>query len=389
MLTQNPLRFMEGQLEEIKTKGLYRQFKAFSAPQAPFSIVEGKRILLLSSNNYLGLCDDERLKIAAKEAIEHYGTGAGGSRLTTGTSILHLELEKQLALFKKTPACLVFNTGYMANLGTITALAGPGWAVYCDKLNHASIIDGIRLSGAELIVYKHCDTSDLLKKVEKNKNKPGLIVTDGVFSMDGDIAPLPEITSIAKHYGLISMVDDAHAAGILGENGSGTAEYFGLKDKVDVQMGTLSKAFASEGGYVAGPEVLIDFLKHRARSFVYSTALAPQTIAVSLKALEIIREDSLPRKRLLENAAWFSSKLFQAGFSVQESKTPIIPVMVGESSKAALYSRMLFEEGVFIPAIRPPTVKEGKSRLRISLMATHSVEDLEFAFEKIKKTMFL
>jgi 8-amino-7-oxononanoate synthase len=226
---------------------------------------------------------------------------------------------------------------------------------------------------------------DLLKKVKKYQGIPGLIVTDGVFSMDGDIAPLEDIAEIAERYQLITMVDDAHATGVLGPNGAGTADYFGLKDRIDIQMGTLSKALASEGGYVAGKQCLIDYLRHRAKSFIYSTALAPQTIAVSLKALEIVKEQPELRKVLLENAKWLQEQLILAGFKIRETKTPIIPIIIGEADAAVQFSRRLLEEGIYIPAIRPPTVPEGTSRLRVSLMATHTKEDLSYSLEKIKE----
>lgn len=379
------MKHIMSDLQKIKERGLYRELTYLDAAQGPRTVIEGKSVLLLSSNNYLGLCNDERLKKAAISAIENYGVGSGGSRLTTGSYKLHKELEEKLAQFKQTEASLVFNTGYMANLGTIAALADRNWVVFCDRLNHASIIDGCRLSGAKLIVYKHCDMEDLLKKVKKYQGIPGLIVTDGVFSMDGDIAPLEDIVEIAERYQLITMVDDAHATGVLGPNGAGTADYFGLKDRIDIQMGTLSKALASEGGYVAGKQCLIDYLRHRAKSFIYSTALAPQTIAVSLKALEIVKEQPELRKVLLENAKWFQEQLILAGFKIRETKTPIIPIIIGEADAAVQFSRRLLEEGIYIPAIRPPTVPEGTSRLRVSLMATHTKEDLSYSLEKIKE----
>ena len=344
----------------------------------------GKDFILLGSNNYLGLCDDYRLKKAAIDAIHKYGVGSGGSRLTTGSYDIHKELEKKIASFKGTEASLIFNTGYMANVGIISAICDRNWVIFCDKLNHASIIDGCRLSGAKLIRYKHCDMTDLLYKVNKYKKNNSLIVTDGVFSMDGDIAPLPDIVKIAKENDIITMVDDAHATGILGKNGSGTASYFNCDNQINIMMGTLSKSIASEGGYAAGSKDLIDYLKNSARSFIYSTALSPATIAVSIKSLEIIENDEKRRSNLLKMSNWLQNELSIAGFNVLKTKTPIIPIMVGPAYKAVEFSKNLLREGIYIPAIRPPSVPEGTSRLRISLMATHTPQDLEEALTKIK-----
>ncbi|MBU3071880.1 8-amino-7-oxononanoate synthase [Clostridium estertheticum] len=379
------MNYITDKLIKIKDKGLYRELRYIDTAQSPRVKIEGKDFILLGSNNYLGLCDDFRLKKAAIDAINKYGVGSGGSRLTTGNYDLHKQLEEKIASFKGTEASLVFNTGYMANVGIISALCDGGWVIFSDKLNHASIIDGYRLSGAKLIRYKHCDMNDLLNKINKYKGSNNLIVTDGVFSMDGDIAPLPEIVKIAKKFNMMTMVDDAHATGILGKNGSGTASYFGLDNEIDIIMGTLSKAVASEGGYVAGKKDLINYLINSARSFIYSTALSPSTIAVSIKALEIIEEDEERRVKLLKTSNWFQNQLKVAGFNVMESKTPIIPILIGEVDKAVEFSKILLSQGVYVPAIRPPSVPRGTSRLRISLMATHSKEDLEEALVKIKE----
>lgn len=378
------MNYIINKLEKIKGKGLYRELRYIETAQSPRVKIKGKDFILLGSNNYLGLCNDHRLKKAAIDAINKYGVGSGGSRLTTGSYDLHRELEQKIASFKGTEASLVFNTGYMANVGIIAAICNKNWVIFCDKLNHASIIDGCRLSGAKLIRYKHCDMNDLLDKVIKYKGSNNLIVTDGVFSMDGDIAPLPDIIKIAKEHNIMTMVDDAHAAGILGKNGSGTSSYFGVDNEIDIMMGTLSKAFASEGGYAAGSKNLIDYLKNCARSFIYSTALSPATIAVSIKALEIIENDVERRVNLLKMSEWFQNELKTVGFNVMETKTPIIPIMVGSSDKAVEFNKNLLEEGIYVPAIRPPTVPEGTSRLRVSLMATHTKQDLEEALIKIK-----
>jgi 8-amino-7-oxononanoate synthase len=371
-------------LEQIKDAGLFREFKWLDAPQAAQTVVDGREVLLLSSNSYLGLCDDERLKKAAVRAIEKYGVGSGGARLTSGSYVLHQQLERELAELKHAEACLVFNTGYMANLGTIAALADTDWVIFCDRLNHASIVDGCRLSKAKLVVYKHADALDLERKLKRYAGKWNLVATDGVFSMDGDIAPLDRIAEIAHRHGALLMVDDAHATGVLGPHGAGTSDYFGLEpDAVDIQMGTLSKALASEGGYVAGSRTLVDYLRHRARSFVYSTALAPQTIAVALEALSIIRSDAAARETLRSNSVWFRDQLRVAGFQVPDGITPIIPVLIGSADATVFFSKRLLDAGLFIPAIRPPTVHEGTSRLRISLMATHSRAMLQHAVDSL------
>ncbi len=375
---------IEEELRRIQERGLLREFRYLESAQMPRVKIRGKDVLLLSSNNYLGLCNDERLKSAAKEAVDRYGVGSGGSRLTTGSYDLHRRLEQSIADFKKTEAAMVFNTGYMANVGVVSAIAGRDWTIFSDSLNHASIIDGCRLSGAKTVVYKHADPEDLEQKILENRLEPGLVVTDGVFSMDGDIAPVPELAEIAHRFGLLLMVDDAHATGVLGKQGGGTSEYFGLQAAVDVQMGTLSKSLAGEGGFVAGRKLLIDYLKNKARSFIFSTAVSPQMAAVSLRAIEIMRQDTSARDTLLGNAGWFRQALRQAGFQVPEGITPIIPVIIGDALKTLQFSLKLLEEGIQISAMRPPAVAVGTSRLRITLMATHTRNDLSFALEKIK-----
>jgi 8-amino-7-oxononanoate synthase len=272
----------------------------------------------------------------------------------------------------------------MANLGTIAGLVDENWVVFCDRLNHASIIDGCRLSGAKLVVYKHCNPGDLESKMQRYTKELNLVITDGVFSMDGDIAPLGEISAIAHAHQALLMVDDAHATGVIGANGAGTSDHLGLApDAVDIQMGTLSKALASEGGYVAGKKYLIEYLRHRARSFVFSTALAPQTIAVALEALQMVRTDPAARATLQTNSVWFRGQLRGVGFNVPDGITPIIPVLIGPADATVEFSKRLLEAGIYIPAIRPPTVHEGSSRLRVSLMATHSREDLQQALDEL------
>jgi len=370
----------EDKLNQIRNAGLYRQMKYLQSPQCGHVRMANEEILMLSSNSYLGLCADDRLKQAACDAIEKFGTGSGGSRLTTGSYDIHKKLEEDLAAFKGTEAALVFNTGYMANVGVISAVADKSWVIFSDRLNHASIVDGCRLSGAEIVVYAHRDPADLENKIKQRQGRQGLIITDGLFSVDGDIAPLPQLVEVAKQYGLMLMVDDAHATGVLGDNGGGTADYFGITDGIDIAMGTLSKALASEGGFIAGRRSLMDYLGNTARSFIFSTALSPATIAVSLAALDIVRREPMARKTLLAHSLWFREKLRSAGFDVPDHPTPIISIVLGRPDVAVDFSKRLMQRKIFVSAIRPPTVPAGTSRLRINMMATHAKDDLEWAF---------
>ena len=366
-------------LQQIKADGLYREMRYLKSPQDTCIRIADEDVLLLSSNSYLGLCADPRLKQAACGAIEQYGTGSGGSRLTTGSCEIHKRLEEEVAAFKGTEAALIFNTGYMANVGVLSAIADKSWVIFSDRLNHASIIDGCRLSGAETVVYAHCDPADLELQINKHRGRRGLIVTDGLFSVDGDIAPLPALIDIARKYQLLLMVDDAHATGVLGEKGGGTADYYNLKDGIDIAMGTFSKALASEGGFIAGSRALIDYLANTARSFIFSTALSPATIAVSRAALDIVRTEPQLRRTLRVNAAWFRERLRVAGFDVPDYPTPIISVVLGPPDVAVEFSKRLMDKRIFVSAIRPPTVPQGTSRLRINLMATHTRDDLSRA----------
>jgi 8-amino-7-oxononanoate synthase len=371
------------ELKRIKESGLYRQMKYLQSPQQPYVKIAGKSYLMLSSNSYLGLCNDQRLKQAAMDAMEKYGVGSGGSRLTTGSYEVHKKLEDEIAAFKGAEAALLFNTGYMANVGAISSIAGKDWVIFSDRFNHASIIDGCRLSGAEIIIYEHCDASDLETKAHSHRGRRALVVTDGIFSVDGDIAPLPEIVQVAKKYNMLLMVDDAHATGVLGENGGGTADYFGLQNEIDIQMGTFSKALASEGGFIAGNRGLIDYLANKARSFIFSTALAPATVAVSLRALEIVQAEPRLRQSLIANSAWFREKLREIGFEIMDFPTPIISIVLGPPDLTVNFSNRLMGEKIFVSAIRPPTVPQGTSRLRINLMATHTVDDLAPAIDSM------
>jgi len=376
----------EEKIENIKRAHLYRKMKYLQSPQCDHVRMAGRDILMLSSNSYLGLCADERLKKAALDAMERYGVGSGGSRLITGSYDIHRQLEEEIAAFKKTEAALIFNTGYMANVGVISAIADKSWTIYSDRLNHASIIDGCRLSGAKIVVYAHCNPQDLEEKIQAHPcGEKGMIVTDGLFSVDGDIAPLPQLVETARRHNLLFMVDEAHATGVLGKHGGGTADYFGLVSGIDISVGTFSKALASEGGFVTGRRVLIDYLANTARSFIFSTALSPVTIAASRAALEIVRTEPQGRENLRELSAWFRSRLIAMGFAVEEHPTPIISMGLGAPDLAVNFSNLLMEQGLFANAIRPPTVPAGTSRLRINLMATHVREDLEKALACIEE----
>lgn len=371
------MEFCEEYLTEVRAQALYREPVSIKHLDAVHIQVEGKKYLSLSSNNYLGLTHSPKVQKAAFDAVLQHGTGSGGARLTTGSHPLYKSLERDLAQFKGTEAALVFNTGYMANVGTISALVGKGDLIFSDELNHASIIDGCRLSKGQTVVYRHRDMKDLAEKL-RNSTCPGkrLIVTDGVFSMDGDIAPLDKIVPLAEEYQAMVMVDDAHAVGVLGRGGRGTVDYFGLKGRVAVQVGTLSKSLASEGGYVAGSQMFIQYLVNKARSFIFSTALSPATVAAATSALRVLKTTPQLVDKLLENAAGMRTALVAAGLKVDGALTPILPILVGEAALAVAMNQELQEQGLLVSAIRPPTVSPGASRLRITVSAAHEIEEL-------------
>lgn len=379
--------FLSERIQEIKERGLYRKNSIYVPLSATHAVSEGKTFLVLASNNYLGLTHHPMVRKAATEAIQTYGTGSGGARLTTGSHPCFEELEQRIAKFKGTEAAVVFNTGYMANLGTISALMGKGDVIFSDALNHASIIDGCRLSGARVIVFPHSDM-DILRRLMKENcgNGKTLIVVDGVFSMDGDIAPLPALVSLAKEYQSLLMVDDAHATGVLG-GGKGTAAHFGLMGKVDVQMGTLSKALGSEGAYIAGSKAMIEWMVNRARSYIFSTALSPASIASANAALQVLMEDSSLVCQLLENAAYMRAELERRGVKAGGSISPILPIWIGAPETAASIAERLKEEGLILSAIRPPTVSRGESRLRLTVSAAHCKADLAEAAGKIARVV--
>lgn len=387
------LSFLEEQIRELKEQDIFRPLARLSGPQGSRAVINGKEVVNLSSNNYLGLSTHPHLIKAAVEAALRYGVGSGAVRTIIGTMEMHLELERKLAEFKHTEAVLVFQSGFTANSGCIPALVGKGDCIISDDLNHASIIDGARLSRAEIKTYPHRNMAGLdekLQEAEREGFRKKLVITDGVFSMDGDIAPLPQVVELCEKYGAISYVDDAHASGVLGKNGRGTVDHFGLHGRVDVQIGTLSKAFGSLGGYIAGPKVLIDWLTQRGRPFLFSTSHPPAVTAACLAAIDVLLEEPQLIDRLWENAHHFKAGLKQLGFDVGFSETPITPVIIGKGPATMKFADRLFEEGVFAQGITYPTVAPDKSRLRTIVTAGHTEEDLDFAlsaFEKIGREL--
>jgi 8-amino-7-oxononanoate synthase len=384
--TTHKLSAIELELAEIETQGLLRKTRLIGGAIGPRVSIDGRETVLLCTNDYLGLANHPSVKRAAGEALEQYGAGAGASRLVSGTLPPHAELEAALARFKGTEAALVFGSGYLANLGTISALETQGDVIYSDEMNHASIVDACRLSRATTKVFRHADT-DALEAMLANDLAYGrrLIVTDGIFSMDGDIAPLPKLAALAAEYDCCLMVDDAHATGVLGLGGKGTAAHFGLGGSIEIQMGTLSKALGSYGAFVAGSRELVDFLVNRARSFIFTTALPPASAAAALEALSIVEREPERRERLWQNAVLLKDGLASAGFDTGASETFIIPVMIGDARQCVRMAQTLLEEGVFAQAIRPPSVPEGTSRLRVVPTSEHLSSDIEFAIEAFKR----
>ncbi|MBE3519214.1 MAG: glycine C-acetyltransferase [Firmicutes bacterium] len=378
------LDFLAEELQSLKEQGLFNTIRTIDGPQGAWMIVDGRRVLNLCSNNYLGFANMPELKERAKQAIDRYGVGPGAVRTIAGTQTIHLELERKLAEFKEAPACILLQAGFTANVAVIPTITGEGDVIFSDELNHASIIDACRLSKARVVRYAHNDVNDLRAKIqtEGKDARRKLIVTDGVFSMDGDIAPLPEIVKIAREFDAIVMVDDAHGEGVLGKSGRGIVNHFGLQGQVEIEVGTLSKAFGVMGGYVTGPTVLIDYLKQRARPFLFSTGLTPADVGAAIAAVEILMKSDELVKRLWDNASYFKKGLKDAGFDIGNSVTPITPVMLGEAKVAQEFSRMLLERDVFAQAIAYPTVPRGKARIRCMLSAAHSRQDLDFALER-------
>lgn len=383
----HPLSWIDEELAALKAEGLYTYIRTIDSPQGAWLTIDGRRVLNFCSNNYLGLANHPRLVEAAQKAMAQYGVGPGAVRTIAGTMALHVELERRLAAFKGVEAAITFQSGFAANLATIPAIVGREDVIFSDQLNHASIIDGCRLSRATIVAYPHNDVDALeeLIKEQGPKYRRKLIVTDGVFSMDGDIAPLPRLAEVAKRYGCILMVDDAHGEGVLGRGGRGIVDHFGLHGVVDVEVGTLSKAFGVVGGMVAGSQRLIDWLRQRGRPFLFSSAMTVPDVAACLAALDLLEESTELVDRLWENARYFKAKMQELGFDTGKSETPITPIMLGEAPLAQEFSRRLFEAGVFAMAIGYPTVPKGAARIRVMPSAAHTQEDLDFAIQAFEK----
>lgn len=377
---KNPTQYISDQLNELRAKGVAPKLRVLEGEQRPVCIFDGREVINLASNNYLGLTTHKILRKAALDAVKRYGVGAGAVRTIAGTMKIHIELEEQIARFKNVEACVVFQSGFTANAGTVSAVLGKEDLIISDELNHASIIDGARLSKATIKVFKHKDVADCERILQEHAEFPGkkLIITDGVFSMDGDIAPLPALCDLAEKYNCIMMVDDAHSSGVLGRGGRGTVDHFGCHGRVHIQVGTLSKAIGAMGGYVAGSRDLIDFLCLRARPFLFSTSHPPATVAACMAAFTLLDSPEGEKlvKKLWANTKTFKRELKKRGFQFKASETPIIPIHVGDAAKAFEFSKKVFEAGVFAPAVGYPTVAEGKARLRAIVSATHKREQL-------------
>jgi len=380
------LDFIDQALADLREKGLYNTIRTIESASEAWVSIEGRRVLNMCSNNYLGLANDERLCAAAKNAIDGFGVGPGAVRSIAGTMALHIELEERIARFKKTEAALSVQSGLNTNLSVIPLLMGKEDIIFTDELNHASIIDGVRLTKAQRAIYAHADADSLAKVLDEHKDIPKkLIVTDGVFSMDGDLAPLPEIVELAEKHDAMVMVDDAHGEGVLGDHGRGIVDHFGLHGRVDIECGTMSKAFGVMGGFIAGNANVVEYLRQRARPFLFSSAATPADVAACIASIDVLEHGDELVRRLWENADYFKAELQNLGFDTGVSQTPITPVMLGEASTAWDFSKELFEEEVFGTAIAFPTVPRGAARIRVMISAAHSREDLDFAIAKFAK----
>src|SRR5689334_10334551 len=383
----DPLSYLHDQLEDLKQRGTYFRLRVLQDEQAPECTYDGRKVINIASNNYLGLTTHPKLRQAALDAMKKYGVGSGAVRTIAGTMSIHMELEEKIARFKHVEASVVFQSGFTANAGTVSAILGKEDVIISDALNHASIIDGCRLSRAEIKVFPHKDADaceKILKEIESRKCHK-LLITDGVFSMEGDIAPLPQLVELAEKYGCIMMIDDAHSSGVLGRNGRGTIDHFNLHGRVHVQVGTLSKAIGVLGGYVCGSRALIEFLYHRARPFLFSTSHPPSVAASCLAAFDVLEQEPERIENLWNNTRYFKQGLTAAGFDTGRSETPITPVMADEAKRAHELSRALFEEGVLATGIGFPTVPEGKARVRTIVTATHTRDELDGALEAFRK----
>jgi glycine C-acetyltransferase len=388
----NPLSYLTDQLNELKAKGTHFRLRVLEDEQAPLCTFDGKKVVNLASNNYLGLTTHPKLREAAVAATKKYGAGSGAVRTIAGTMKIHMELEEKIARFKNVEACVVFQSGFAANAGTVSAILGKEDVIISDELNHASIIDGARLSKAKILVFRHKDMAHAEEQLASVKNQPGrkLLISDGVFSMDGDIGPLPALCDLAEKYGAIMMVDDAHASGVLGRNGRGTIDHFHVHGRVDVQVGTLSKAIGALGGYVCGSRDLIDFLYHRARPFLFSTSHPPSVAATCIAAFEVLEQEPERMEKLWENTRFWKKELGNLGFNIggvntPASETPITPIIIGDGKLTMEFSRELFKEGVLGTGIAFPTVPEGKARIRTIMTATHTQEELDQALDVLQR----
>lgn len=392
MANVHELNFLKEKIDELKKDGVYRKLPVLETPNQAEVVLNGKKVINLSSNNYLGFANHERLKKAAIAAVENYGAGAGAVRTIIGNMKIHEELEEVLSKFKREEAAFVFQSGFNCNAGTIQAITEAGDLIISDELNHASIIDGTRLSKADRAIYKHSDMDSLEKVLKESRDKYRniLVITDGVFSMDGDIAKLPEIVELAEKYEAMTYVDDAHGSGVLGENGRGTVDHFNLHGRIDFTIGTLSKAIGVVGGYVAGSNTMYEWLNHRARPVLFSTSLPPAAVGAIMEAIKMLMESSEYTDKLWENAKYFKEKISTLGFNTGHSETPITPVIIGEESKSMEFSKKLLENGVFVSAIVFPTVPKNTGRVRCMITAEHTKEQLDEAvriFEKVGKEM--
>jgi len=383
----NSLDWIKTELQSLKEAGLYNQIRTLESPQDAWLVVDGKKVLNFCANNYLGLANHPRIVKAAKDAADKYGVGPGAVRTIAGTLNLHLELERRLADFKRVEKAITFQSGFSANLATIPALVGKEDVIFSDRLNHASIIDGCRLAKSKIIAYDHCSPAALKEMLDQHRGeyRRALVVTDGVFSMDGDVAPLDEIYEVTRGYDVILMVDDAHGEGVLGEGGRGIVDHFSLHGKVDVEVGTLSKAFGVVGGVVAGDPLVVEWLYQRGRPFLFSSAMTVPDVAACIEAVDILESSTELVDRLWENAAYFKAEMKALGFDTGVSTTPITPVMLGEAPLAQEFSKKLFEAGVFAMSIGFPTVPKGLARIRVMISAAHSKDDLDQALKIFKK----
>jgi len=385
-MRQDPLAFLSTELDTLRTQGLYRSLRILEGRQQATSVFDGKTVVNLSSNNYLGLTTHPKLIERAIQAIKDFGVGSGSVRTIAGTMEIHMELERRLAAFKKTEAVVVFQSGFTANAGTVSSILGKEDVVISDELNHASIIDGCRLSRATIKVFPHKNVEAARKILSELPAGPRrLLITDGVFSMDGDLGPLPALCDLAEEFGCIMMVDDAHASGVFGANGRGTVDHFGMHGRVDIQVGTLSKAVGALGGYVAGTRAFIEYLYHRARPFLFSTSHPPSVAATCIAALDVLEQEPEIIERLWDNTRFFKAGLSALGFNTGLSESPITPVIAGEGSLAMKLSDGLFAEGVFAQGIAFPTVARDKARVRTIVTASHTKDELQFALDKFKK----